>query len=134
MMSGVQTVVGAVIVAEGCVLAARRCRPDLLAGLWEFPGGKVEAGEDPRAALVREIEEELSATVVVRDEVGGEPWVISDEFELRLFVASVASGELRPGPDHDELRWLPLADLESVEWLPSDRAALDAVRAALDTG
>jgi 8-oxo-dGTP diphosphatase len=100
--------------------------------LWEFPGGKVERGEDPRIALVREIAEELSATVVVRDEIGDVPWVISDEYVLRLFTAAVESGALQVGSDHDELRWLALADLDTVEWLPSDRLALDAVRAALD--
>ncbi len=129
-----RTVVGAVIISDGRVLAARRTRPEALAGLWEFPGGKVEPGEDPRVALAREIEEELSATIAVLDEVGDAPWAISDEYELRLFVTSVSSGELRPGADHDELRWLAPADLESVDWLPSDRTAIEAVRVVLGPG
>jgi 8-oxo-dGTP diphosphatase len=130
MTSAQPTVVGAVIVADGRVLAARRTRPADLAGYWEFPGGKVEPGEDPRAALIREIDEELAATIVVHYEVGDEPWTISETHVLRLFLCSITCGEPRPGSDHDELRWLASADLESVEWLPSDRMALEAVRSA----
>jgi 8-oxo-dGTP diphosphatase len=125
------TVVGAVIVEDGRVLAARRTRPADLAGYWEFPGGKVEPGEDPRTALAREIDEELGASIVVLDEIGDEPWVISEKYVLRLFDASVACGELQPGSDHDELRWLTPAELESIDWLSSDRAALGDVRSAI---
>ena len=128
-----RVVVGAVIVDRGRVLAARRTRPAHLAGRWEFPGGKTEHGEDLRDTLVREIREELSATIAVAEEVtgAGSPWPISQEHVLHLFVASVVAGELRPGPDHDLLRWLTPADLDSVDWLPSDRLTLPAVLAAL---
>jgi 8-oxo-dGTP diphosphatase len=120
-----------VIVADGRVLASRRTRPADLAGFWEFPGGKVEAGEDPRTALVREIDEELAATIAVGDEIGDVPWTISETHILRLYLAAVVDGALTPGPDHDQLRWLAPADFESIEWLPSDRLALEAVREAL---
>ncbi|HVT19800.1 MAG TPA: NUDIX domain-containing protein [Mycobacteriales bacterium] len=126
-----RTVVGAVILADDRALAARRTRPTELAGYWEFPGGKVEPGEESRAALVREIEEELSATVEVRDEIAGGPWVVSDQYELRLFTASVVSGVPRAGTDHDEVRWLAFTHLDSVDWLPSDLAAVEAVKVAL---
>ncbi|HEX3898405.1 MAG TPA: (deoxy)nucleoside triphosphate pyrophosphohydrolase [Mycobacteriales bacterium] len=126
-----QTVVGAVIVADGRVLAARRSERAGSAGFWEFPGGKVEPGEDPRAALVREINEELSTAIVVGDEIGDVPWVISETLELRLFLASLAGGDPQPGEDHDELRWLALDALDSVAWLPSDRLALEVVRSKL---
>jgi 8-oxo-dGTP diphosphatase len=129
-----QIVVGAVIVEAGLVLAARRSRPADLAGSWEFPGGKVHDDEDPRDALVREVREELSASIVVAEEVGDRtPWRISEEYVLRLYIASVVRGELRPGTDHDLLRWLTAGDLESVDWLPSDRLALPAVRSALES-
>jgi 8-oxo-dGTP diphosphatase len=130
-----QIVVGAVIVDAGRVLAARRTRPADLAGFWEFPGGKVEGDEAPRDALAREIHEELSASVEVTVEVtgAGAPWRISEKYVLRLYRASVVAGEPRPGADHDELRWLAADDLEAVEWLPSDRVALGAVRSALRT-
>lgn len=128
-----RVVVGAVIVEDGRVLAARRIRPKELAGRWEFPGGKTEGGEDPRDALVREVREELTASIEVTDELvgAGAPWPISETFVLRLYLASVAHGELRPRTDHDLLRWLAPDELDSVDWLPSDRLALPAVRAAL---
>jgi 8-oxo-dGTP diphosphatase len=82
---------------------------------------------------VREIREELSASVAIVDELSGDgaPWRISDKYVLRLFRASVIAGELRPGADHDALRWLRADEFEWVEWLPSDRHALPAVRSAL---
>jgi 8-oxo-dGTP diphosphatase len=115
------------------VLAARRSRQTGFAGYWEFPGGKVEPGEEPRAALVREIVEELSATIVVGDEIGDVPWVISETLELRLFLASLTGGDPQQGADHDELRWLAPDDFDSVDWLPSDLLALETVRHAVCT-
>jgi 8-oxo-dGTP diphosphatase len=128
-----RVVVGAVLLQDGRVLAARRTRPAELAGRWEFPGGKTEDGEDLRMALVREIREELSASIEVTDEVAGagSPWPISETYVLRLYLASVVHGELRAGADHDLLRWLAADALDSVDWLPPDRLALPAVRAAL---
>lgn len=126
-------VVGAVIVRDGRVLAARRTRPVDLAGQWEFPGGKVEEGEELTAALVREIEEELSSTIDVLDEVVDHdgPWRIGDKHVLRLFLAAVRSGEPEAGSDHDVLRWLPAGDLGGVNWLPSDQLALPFVQQAV---
>ena len=127
-----QTVVGAVVVADGRVLAARRTRPPELAGHWEFPGGKVEPDEDPAVALRREIAEELDLAVTVGVELAGPDgaWPISSAYELRLFVTAVAD-DRRPtaGADHDQLRWLGPAELDSVAWLPADRQALGAVAA-----
>lgn len=127
----IRTVVGAVIVSDGRVLAARRSRGAGSAGFWEFPGGKVEPDEEPRSALIREIDEELGTTVVVGEELADGPWGISESLELRLFLASLTSGDPKPGVDHDELRWLAVDELESVEWLPSDRLALEFVRQAM---
>jgi 8-oxo-dGTP diphosphatase len=130
-------VIGAVIVNSLVrptrVLAARRRDVALASGPWEFPGGKVEAGETPRGALVRELREELSIGAVLADEID-EPrcgWVISDELRLRLFLAETWDTP-QPGPDHDEVAWLDVDRLESVHWMPVDREALPAVKAALD--
>lgn len=127
-------VVGAVIVSHGLVLAARRTRPVELAGQWEFPGGKVEHGEDFSAALVREIGEELHARISVLDEVVDDdsPWRISDKHVLRLFMAAIVSEQPILGEDHDEIRWLHPDDLSAVDWLPSDLLALPAVRRAVE--
>ena len=128
--------VGAVIIDRGRVLAARRTRPPGLAGSWEFPGGKVEPGEDPAAALQREIAEELDLMITIGTELPGPAggWPISPAYVLRLFVAAVSGDrEATAGPDHDQLRWLAPAELESVAWLPADRQALGAVAAYVAT-
>ena len=137
MVIGVQLVVGAVIVDSLAephrVLASRRTRPAALKGRWEFPGGKVEPGESPGVALIREVQEELDVTLMLGEELTptGATWPISDRFSLRLFWAEIFVGTLTPGSDHDEVKWLSADDLESVNWLDADRAALPEVRAEL---
>lgn len=132
-MGAPQLVVGAVIVDSLGILAARRTGPPELAGMWEFPGGKVEEGETPEVALVREIREELSIGIAVGAEVpppGGGRWPISDRYVMRLYFAEVTEGQPRPGHAHDELRWVKGRDLSSMNWLPSDRAALGQIAKA----
>ncbi|HEY3438707.1 MAG TPA: (deoxy)nucleoside triphosphate pyrophosphohydrolase [Actinotalea sp.] len=105
------------------LLAARRHRPAALAGRWEFPGGKVHPDEDPLAALHREIHEELGVAIEVGDEVPGPDagaWQISPRYALRLWTATVVSGEPQPLAEHDELRWLELGTWSSVPWLDAD--------------
>jgi 8-oxo-dGTP diphosphatase len=121
-------VVAAALLRDGRVLAARRRPPHRLAGGWEFPGGKVEPGEDDAAALVRECWEELSVEVAVFERLEATQ---NDDLHLVLYSSTVVAGEPRPGIDHDELRWLGRADLEDVPWLPIDRALLAAVRPLL---
>lgn len=136
-MTAPRVVVGAVIVDDldrpTKVLAARRHTgaPGSV-GRWEFPGGKVEPGETPVEALRRELREELSVDATVGAEVGeGSGWVITDRLVLRLFLAQLAQDDVVPGTDHDALCWLHRHDLESVDWLASDRAALPLVRSVL---
>ena len=118
----------ALVDADKRVLIAQRPAGKAMAGLWEFPGGKVEPGEDDVAALVRECREELSVDVAVSAVVGS---TRAGDLDLVLYSSSVVAGEPRPGIDHDELRWLGRADLEDVPWLPVDRALLPAVRPLL---
>lgn len=119
-------VVGAAIVHDGRLLAARRSAPATLAGGWELPGGKVEPGESEADALVRECQEELGVTVLLGDRVPGE-WVLRDDLVLRVYLASLLDGEPRPLEDHDEVRWLGGDELFSVAWLPADVPAVTAV-------
>ncbi|NUP46462.1 MAG: (deoxy)nucleoside triphosphate pyrophosphohydrolase [Catenulispora sp.] len=114
-------VVGAAIVAGDTVLCARRSAPPRLAGLWEFPGGKVEAGETDAAAVVRECREELGVEVVVGRRIGVDAR-IDDLLTLRVYLARLlpAQPEPRPLEDHDLLSWVPRAELVGLDWLAPD--------------
>jgi 8-oxo-dGTP diphosphatase len=123
-------VVGAAIVRDGRVLTARRTAPPEAAGRWEFPGGKVEPGESPEAALVREIREELGCAVEVAGWLPGE--VPIGERHLLTVALAVLAGDADPDPrEHDELRWLTAVQLDDVDWLEPDRPFLPHLRAVL---
>lgn len=121
-MTSVVSVVGAAIVRDGRVLAARRTAPPATAGRWELPGGKVEPGETPEAALVREIAEELGCTVAVTGWLPGEV-AIGERHVLTVAVAELVAGEPQPH-EHDAVRWLAAGELGSVDWLEPDRLFL----------
>lgn len=124
-----QRVVGAALVRDGRVLAARRTAPAVAAGRWEFPGGKVEAGETPEQALVREVAEELGITIEVRRWLAGSA-PIGTTYELTVAVAEVWDGEPTPA-EHDLVRWLAADELDDVDWLEPDRPFLPELRRQL---
>lgn len=119
-------VVGAAIIRDGAVLAARRTAPAETAGRWEFPGGKVEPGELSEDALVREIAEELGCLIEVTE------WLpvmalIGDEHELRVACGVLTQGEPTP-TEHDLIRWVTADELDDVDWLDPDRPFLVSLR------
>jgi 8-oxo-dGTP diphosphatase len=126
----VTLVVGAAVVRSGTLLAARRTTPAEAAGRWELPGGKVEPGESPETALVREIAEELGCRISVESWLPGEH-PIGTTHVLRAALCRLEDGEPRAGSDHDELRWLGPDELDGVDWLEPDRPFLPALRAVL---
>jgi 8-oxo-dGTP diphosphatase len=123
-------VVGAAVIRDGRLLAARRTTPPEAAGRWELPGGKVEPGESPDDALVREIAEELGCAIRVGDWLAGEQ-PIGSTHALRAARCFLLEGEPRPGDDHDELCWLGPDELDDVDWLEPDRPFLPALRGLL---
>ncbi|HIT76560.1 MAG TPA: (deoxy)nucleoside triphosphate pyrophosphohydrolase [Candidatus Avipropionibacterium avicola] len=126
-------VVGAVVVRDGRVLAARRGPAMSLPGTWEFPGGKIEPGEGPEQALVREMREELLCTV----EIGAHVATTTHAYDfgtvtLTTFLARVVAGEPQP-TEHSAVRWLSVDELGSVEWAPADLPAVERLRRILRT-
>jgi len=122
-------VVGAAIVSDGRVLACRRTAPLEVAGRWELPGGKVEPGEAPDDALVREIREELGCGVRVTGRLPGQQ-PVREGLTLRVLLAELTDGEPVPH-EHDALRWLGPEQLDDVPWLPADEPFLGALRGVL---
>ncbi|WP_432101109.1 (deoxy)nucleoside triphosphate pyrophosphohydrolase [Streptomyces sp. WAC 04229] len=125
-------VVGAALVDGGRLLAARRSAPAELAGRWELPGGKVEAGETSEAALVRELREELGVAAEAGERVPGQ-WPLRSPFVLHVWTARLLPGSPDPEPleDHDDLRWLTPARIWDVPWLDQDVPAVERALAHL---
>ena len=124
-----QVVVGAAIVRDGRVLACRRTAPPEVAGRWELPGGKVEPGESPDAALVREVREELGVELALSHWLMARAPIAAD-LVLQVALATLVEGD--PAPvEHDAVRWLAADELDDVDWLDPDRPFLPELRRLL---
>jgi 8-oxo-dGTP diphosphatase len=113
-------VTAAVICREGQIFVARRGPGRHMAGYWEFPGGKVEAGETREACLRRELAEELSIDVEIGRFIG-ESLYDYGEKTIRLLAYEVTwvGGEIRL-KDHDQMAWYTRAELADIELAPAD--------------
>ena len=112
-------VVAAVIERAGRVLIARRQVGSHLGGLWEFPGGKRQAGETAEAALVREIREELDAAIDVGELVFHVTHAYDDRTVALYFYRCRLRSEARPLLGQ-EMRWVPRAELPTLGFPPAD--------------
>lgn len=120
-------VVAAIILKDNLYLATQRGYGEF-EGMWEFPGGKIEAGESPEDALVREILEELCINITI------EKFICTTKYDypsfhltMHCYLCSIASGnvELR---EHKSARWLTVETFTDVEWLPADREVVEKIR------
>ena len=128
-------VVAAVIKAvnkdgEPIIFATQRGYGALKDG-WEFPGGKIEVGETPQEALKREIMEELDTEIEVRELIDTIEYDYP-EFHLSMncFWCEVINGDLVLN-EHEAAKWLTMAQLNDVEWLPADITLIEKIRSVL---
>lgn len=111
---------------DGRIFATQRGYGAMKDG-WEFPGGKMEAGETPEDALRREIKEELDTLIVVEDLLCTVEWDYPDfHLTMHCYWCRVESGSLTL-KEHEAARWLTIDQLDTVDWLPADREVVSKI-------
>lgn len=134
MAKEIQVAAAVVVRGDGKILCARRgnAKNPRVAWKWEFPGGKIEAGETPEAALARELLEELDFPVVVGEELARVRWRYADAengIELTAFRCVPADGGAEPAlREHAEARWLAPDELPALAWADADREILKKLK------
>ena len=119
-------VVAAIIIKDGQVFATQRGYGEFR-GWWEFPGGKMEPGESPQAALKREIREELDAEIELGELLETVEWDYPNfHLTMHCFVCRLLSESLHLN-EHEAATWLTYETLRSVMWLPADEILLDKI-------
>lgn len=119
-------VAAAIIIENGFVFTTQRGYGPFK-GQWEFPGGKIEPGETPQQALLREIQEELSITVEIQEHIQTVEWDYPDfHLKMHCYCCSILSGEIRLS-EHLAAQWIDRDQLETLDWLPADRQLLERV-------
>ena len=124
-------VVAAIIRDGNRVFATQRGYGDYKDG-WEFPGGKIETGETPQKALVREIKEELDTEIVVGDLLT----IIEYDYptfhlSMQCFWCQIVKGTLVL-KEHEAARWLDLESIDSVDWLPADQTIIPLLKEKME--
>ena len=96
---------------------------------WEFPGGKVEPGETPQEALVREIKEELDADIIVGDLLTTVEYDYPTfHLSMDCFWAALVEGSKMKLLEHEAAKWLAMDELDEVEWLAADVVVVEAIK------
>jgi 8-oxo-dGTP diphosphatase len=122
---------GGLLDPDGRVLIAQRPAGGHVGGFWEFPGGKIQAGESPLAALRRELQEELGIRVASATPLTTYQVAYPDRtIELHVFRVQSYAGEPR-GLEGQPLRWIAVGELGAADLLPADRPVVEALEADL---
>lgn len=120
-------VVAAIIIDDNKVFATQRGYGEFKDG-WEFPGGKIEEGETPEEALVREIQEELETKISVKDKIDTVEYDYPNfHLSMDCFVCNIIEGNLTL-KEHEAAKWLAKDELYSVEWLPADIGLIEKIK------
>ena len=121
-------VIAAIIKKGNTILATQRGYGDLKDG-WEFPGGKIEPGEAHEVALKREIQEELKAEIAVQEHIITVEYTGYEKFDLTMhcYLCSLANDSDITLLEHEASKWLSKDTLYTVDWLPADIEAVDAI-------
>ncbi|MEQ8200400.1 MAG: (deoxy)nucleoside triphosphate pyrophosphohydrolase [Syntrophomonadaceae bacterium] len=124
-METVKDVVAAILIKDSKFLIAQRGHDDPLAGLWEFPGGKVEVGESPEESLVREMQEEFCIDVEVERFFASSLFTY-DKGTIRLlgYFCRWVAGELWPHV-HNDYSWVAVSELADYTFAPADRPLVE---------
>lgn len=120
-------VVAAIIKRGEAFLATQRGYGEFKDG-WEFPGGKIEPGEEPKVALHREIKEELAVDIEVKDFLCTVEYTY-ETFHLTMhcYICKLVDAEITL-LEHEAAKWLTIDSLDTVDWLPADVAVVDALK------
>lgn len=120
-------VVAAIITHNDQIFATQRGYGEFKDG-WEFPGGKIEAGETPQEALIREIWEELDTEIEVGELIDTVEYDYPTfHLSMDCFFCTIKSGDLVL-KEHEAARWLTRETLDSVEWLPADQGLIEKLK------
>ena len=123
-------VVAAVIRERDKIFATQRGYGEFKGG-WEFPGGKIEEGEIPQEALLREIKEELDVEIAVGDLIDTIEYDYPTfHLSMDCFWAEIISGEVVL-KEHESMKWLTKDSLDSIEWLPADVSIIEDIKKVL---
>ncbi|WP_311406560.1 (deoxy)nucleoside triphosphate pyrophosphohydrolase [Liquorilactobacillus uvarum] len=121
-------VVGAALLSDNRILAAKRKNNRTLGGMWEFPGGKIKENETPQAALKRELEEEFSDKIII-----GPQAAVTASYEysfgrvhLTVYYAKLLTQNFKLVA-HSQIRWVRPSELRSLEWPPADLPIIEKI-------
>ncbi len=120
-------VVAAIIIKDNKIFATQRGYGEFKDG-WEFPGGKVEQGEAPENAIVREIKEELDTVIEVKEYFDTVEYDYPNfHLSMKCYISAVVSGKFEL-LEHEAAKWLDKDSLDSVAWLPADLGLVDKLK------